>query len=217
MKKRFFALYFVGFALIFSSTPAMAITVDDVFPDYLGDPQFIDVPLDTWYTEEVRLCYGIGMMNGIGGNRFAPENQMTRGEVIALAVRIHHAVYANQETPSLAPVEGDWYQVYVNYLRQIGITDVVNPRGKATRFYFARLIAQVLPEEALAPINQITSIPDIENDDVLRLYNAGVLTGINGSTLAFNPGGTIMRAEAATMVARVARSVLRRQIVPPST
>ncbi|MGI6499012.1 MAG: S-layer homology domain-containing protein [Oscillospiraceae bacterium] len=215
MSKRFFALCTAGFLLIFSSAPAMAFGGDDAFPAYLEKPQWIDVSQNTWYTEEVDLCFQIGMMNGVGGGRFAPETKMTRGEVIALAARAHHRIYAGWETPSLAPVDGEWYQVYVNYLRQIGIADVVNPKGQATRLYFAKLIAKVLPREMLEPINQITSVSDIESEDVLCLYNAGILTGIN-SALQFNPGGAMTRAEAATMVARVARRALRRHMALPN-
>ena len=64
-------------------------------------------------------------------------------------------------------------------------------------------LAAVLPEEALAPINDIDSLPDTSDSDILRFYRAGILTG-SDSEGTFNGLDLINRGQAAAMLARIA-------------
>ena len=57
------------------------------------------------------------------------------------------------------------------------------------------------------------SVPDVKPGDagadaIYSLYAKGVLTGVD-SKLTFNPKGTVTRAEAAAIVARMARAEQR--------
>ena len=83
----------------------------------------------------------------------------------------------------------------------------------ATRQELLTLLAAVVPEDMLSPINTITALPDTDDADVLRFYNAGILTGVDGWG-TFAPDKTLTRAETAAMVARVARPELRQTFTP---
>lgn len=80
------------------------------------------------------------------------------------------------------------------------------PRENASRAMFARLISGALSEE-LAVLNDTSNLPDvdpIENIDaeaILRLYGAGILTGVD-STGRFDGSGELTRAQAAAILAR---------------
>ena len=65
----------------------------------------------------------------------------------------------------------------------------------------------------LAPINTITALPDSTDPDVLRFYNAGILTGVD-SWGTFAADKSLTRMETAAMVARVARPELRQTFTP---
>lgn len=51
-------------------------------------PTFSDVPAEAWYARDVALAVETGLMQGVGGNRFAPEGIATRAELAAVAARV---------------------------------------------------------------------------------------------------------------------------------
>ena len=48
---------------------------------------FTDVPADAWYAQAVQALSGLGIINGVGDQRFAPERSITRAEFVAIASR----------------------------------------------------------------------------------------------------------------------------------
>ena len=52
-----------------------------------------------------------------------------------------------------------WYASYVDYLEKLGV-EVPAPVKQATRQEFITMLAAVVPEDMLTPINQITALPD---------------------------------------------------------
>lgn len=81
----------------------------------------------------------------------------------------------------------------------------------ATRALFAWLVD--LAAGDLETLNETVSVPDVteETQDaeaILRLYRAGVLTGVDAEG-SFNGGGELTRAQAAMMLARVLEPSLR--------
>lgn len=81
------------------------------------------------------------------------------------------------------------------------------PKENATRAWFACLIDGAVSEE-LPVLNSEPSIPDVkpmehmDSDAILRLYGAGIITGMDNLG-SFNPDGVLTRAQAATILARV--------------
>lgn len=80
-------------------------------------------------------------------------------------------------------------------------------RDAATRSMFAFLIDLAVDEE-LEVINSTAAVPDVDPETVpgaeaiLRLYGAGILTGVD-STGRFDGAGTLTREQAAAILARV--------------
>ena len=48
---------------------------------------FKDVPANAWYSEAVNTLATLGMINGVGENRFEPDRSITRAEFTAIAMR----------------------------------------------------------------------------------------------------------------------------------
>ena len=219
MKRKLFCAA-LALTLCVGSLPAAA--AGETFPVLRDYPGFVDVREDTWYADTVALCYEIGLMNGKPGG-FDPMGTMTLPEAAAIAARIREAL-TGQTIPAQGAGEA-WYQRYVDYLlpaaQQAGGTYLVqllqslpeSPEAPATRLDFVSMLDLAAPDGTLAPINSITYLPDTDLPGVLRLYNAGILTGVDGYG-TFSPTGTLSRAECAAMAARMARPELREKFTP---
>ena len=192
---------------------AAAITPQEAFPKVNDYPGYTDVQAGSWYAAPVQVCYEVGLMTGTNTG-FAPNQVLTAGEVAAIAARMNEAI-TGEPIPMATPKPGEtlpWYFSYVEYLESLGI-DVPDPAKQATRQEFVTLLSAVVPEDMLSPINTITALPDSTDPDVLRFYNAGILTGVD-SWGTFAADKSLTRMETAAMVARVARTELRQSFTP---
>ena len=206
MKQQLIALA-LSTALLAGS--AAAIAPEEAFPAVNTYPGFADVAGSAWYAATVQTCYEVGLMTGTGAG-FAPDQVLTVGEVAAIAARMNEAITG--DSIYLVDSTLPWYASYVDYLEKLGV-EVPDPVKQATRQEFIAMLAAVVPEDMLTPINQITALPDTADAAVLSFYNAGILTGVDDWG-TFAPDKTLTRAETAAMVARVARPELRENFSP---
>ena len=111
-----------------------------------------------------------------------------------------------------APATGLWYRDALWYAREYGLLEgqpmEAGFEEPATRQDLAEWLYSALPESVLTPINTVEELPDSADPEVLTLYRAGILTGIDDTGL-FAPERTLSRAELATVLARVADPSLR--------
>ena len=188
---------------------ALAVTPEEAFPDKNEYPGYADVADTAWYADAAQVCYEVGLITGTGAG-FSPDRVLTVGEVAAIAARMNEAI-TGEAIPAAAPGQ-PWYQPYVDCLEDLGV-HLPDPARQATRLELLTLMGGVIPEDMLAPINTITALPDTDDETVLRFYNAGVLTGVDGWG-TFAPDRSLTRAETAALVARVARPELRQAFTP---
>lgn len=108
-----------------------------------------------------------------------------------------------------------WWRDTAYYLMAHELEDVYCNDGLASRIDLAQALDLVWEQE-LERINHIDHYPDstdLDREAVLRLYNAGILTGTD-SLGSFSPNGTLTRAEMAAMAARLLRPELRVSFSP---
>lgn len=170
--------------------------------------QFQDMPND-WSADGIRSTYELGLMKGTSANTFNPKGGVTLAEAVAMAARLHRIYHHGSDDL----VQGTpWYEVYVNYAKKNGILtqNYPNYNAAATRAQFAAILAHALPASALTQINDVKdgAIPDVSASrtnaaEIYLLYRAGVLTG-SDEKLSFMPATGISRAEAATIITRMA-------------
>lgn len=207
MKKRnvLSLLLAVALCLGLLSTPAAAAGLTPI-RDY-GDAGFTDVP-DNWSTPYIAACYELGLMSGQGEGRFAPSGRVSLAEGIAVAARMHDLWRGGD---GVLPQGEVWYDGAVSYAWKYKIlTSSVNDyTAPATRAEVAGFLGRALPEEGYAPINQIAALPDVNSatpnsQEILKLYNAGVLSG-SDQYGTFAPSSYITRAELAAILCRLAQ------------
>ena len=216
MKKRILSLVLAGALCLGLSAPALAAGLDNFgkVNTYTAG-QFTDVPADAWFAPNVQAAYELDLMTGSSTTTFNPNGNLTIAEALVLACRLHSTYVGDGET--FAANGGIWYQPYVDYAVASGIIAAnayTDYTATATRAQFAAILAATLPDEALPAINSVTSLPDLDASAtyataVLKLYNAGILTG-SDSAGSFKPTSTIQRSEVATIVTRMADKSLRK-------
>ncbi|WP_283114835.1 S-layer homology domain-containing protein [Intestinimonas timonensis] len=216
MKKRILSLVLTGALCLSLTAPALAAGLDNfgkVNTYTVG--QFTDVPADSWFAPNVQAAYELDLMTGSSATTFNPNGNLTIAEALVLACRLHSTYMGDGET--FAVDGGTWYQPYVDYaVKNSIITNgaYADYTATATRVQFAAILAAALPDEALPAINSVTSLPDLDANAayaaaVLKLYNAGILTGSDAAG-SFKPESTIQRSEVATIVTRMADKSLRK-------
>lgn len=172
--------------------------------------QFSDVS-NQWFATDVKTAYEFSLVNGTTATTYSPNKNLTIAEAITLASSMHSIYNTGSSNFSKG---SPWYQPYIDYALANGIIQSAYPNytTNATRSDMAVIFANVLPDEAMTPINKIdnNAIPDVlinysYGAAVYKLYRAGVLVG-SGDTHDYKPNDNITRAEIAAIVARMASS-----------
>lgn len=186
------------------------------------EEQFIDVASDAWYHEYISTAYAYGLIEGKSADRFAPDEDMSVAEVIALAARMH-SIYSGGD--GVFSAGSPWYAPYVDYATENGIMERASKSESyarpALRYEVAYLLCNAVPATALPAINSLEGvvIPELNGggyasqysgayEQISRLYAAGVLTGCDeyGSFQGF---GTVTRSEVAGMLCRIVDASMR--------
>lgn len=73
---------------------------------------FEDVAADAWYADAVNTLASLGMIKGVGDNRFEPERSITRAEFTTIAMHFTNGVLEGENIfPDVNP--DDWFYDYV--------------------------------------------------------------------------------------------------------
>jgi len=171
---------------------------------------FNDVSESSWYAKAVATCYELGLLQGKGNGKFDPQGNISVAEALTIAARVNKIYYGEGST--IEQTGSNWYDgaVYYTISRRIIYGDEFRELTRpATRAELAYIFANALPDSEFKEINNITKVPDVNfetryNYEILKLYNAGILTG-QDHNLTFNPEANISRAEVAIIVTRVVK------------
>lgn len=216
--KKFTSLLILLGLLCSLCIPARAAGLDNFEKAYTyQDGQFTDVPADSWCAANVRSAYELGIMNGTSATTFDPNGEVTVGQALIMACRLHNTYYENGET------FGSGFEPYVEYAQDYDMelqADLaqVDLNAVITRAGFAVFLNAALPDKALPQVSSVEdgAIPEVNTEAVYaeavyRLYRAGILTG-NDAKGTFGPFSGITRGAAAAIVSRMADPSLRKSI-----
>ena len=184
-------------------------------------PSFTDVSQRQWYALWVDIAYNVGLVSGVGGGKFNPTGTITVAEALQLAATIESR-YLDDSFHKTAQTGPNWYTGAVNYCLASGIIQAgqfgAEDYGRPiTRLEMARVFAAVSPVADMEVLNDPArvraAVPDLTAgqtgaEAAYTLYERGVLSGVDGN-FTFRPEGTMTRAEAAALAARIARAEQR--------
>ena len=114
--------------------------------------RFTDVPADAWYARAVETLASLGMVEGGGGGKFAPERTITRAEFTVMAMRFARLPEGG-ENPFSDVTSSDWFydQVVgaVQYGWITGYTDgTFRPEATITRAEVTAITNRLLDRAA---------------------------------------------------------------------
>jgi hypothetical protein len=175
---------------------------------------FDDVSDNDWYSSFVSNAFKMEIIAGKGKGTFAPNAELSIVEAITMAAKTNKLYFG--EEPNFSAGATNWYDGIVDYAKTEGIigTEFEGRYGqKATRAEMAYIFSKSLPAEAFVAINAEFNIPDVDgrtkyNEEIQMMYDAGIFNG-SDSIGTFKPTSNVTRAEAATIINKVARPSIR--------
>lgn len=185
---------------------------------------FTDVPEGSWYADAVNYVSEKGYMAGVGDNRFAPNDEVTRAMFVTILARITMA-----ETDGTASAFTDvpvnkWYTGAVSWAAENGIVNGVGdgmfaPGKSITRqdlctilYRFVNAMDYELTVGEEKTFTDSASVSSYAAEAVRYASSVGLIAGYDDGT--FRPKATATRAQMAVIIMRLAR-LLDGQIVKP--
>lgn len=185
--------------------------------------RFVDVPAGAWYADAVEYVAANGLMDGVGGRCFAPNDALTRAmfvTVLGRLVQINEADYTSVSFTDVTP--GSWYAPYVEWAAQQNIVNGMDsgrfePNTPITREQMATIIARYVQSTGKAlptitdpvTLRDMNAVSDWARDGVELMRTTGIIAGDERGY--FNPRGLATRAQAATVFMRLREASLRSQ------
>jgi len=223
----------VLFLLLCLLLPVRALAMEDAAQPFVRtksyDGRFTDVAEGSAFYDNVAALYEYGLTVGRTENTYAPKAELTVGQTVIFAGRVRSlyetgdpekgaAAFRQEGMPAAIP--------HLLYLQSEGVLGDELGSGSlgvpATRGQVAHILANLLPESVLSPINEDLVaqayasgrfITDVTEDtayrqDILTLYRCGILQGADESG-SFFPDSHITRGAAAAMITRLMDPSLR--------
>jgi len=133
---------------------------------------FDDVALQQWFNNAISTTHNMGLFAGVSENRFAPQQNITRGELAAVLVRfmdrdqIGQFVAPLDDTDQFNDIANHWARAYINEAARQGWVE--GPQGLGGPFNPSNPLTRA---EAAAMINRIfqrlIETPDCRLDDMV--------------------------------------------------
>lgn len=202
--------------------PGGKVTVEASFIREGGQTQtpqttFADVPASAWYYDAVEYVYENGLMSGVSGGRFAPNDTLTRAMLV-------QTLYAMEGRPAAASAgfadvaSGDWYASAVNWAAANGVVSGVSetgfgPNNALTREQLALILYRfaqykgydVTGTSDLTAYADGSSVSNWAAEAMSWAVNAGLISGVGGNQIA--PTGTATRAQVAQILMNFCENV----------
>ncbi len=171
-----------------------------------GEPTFSDVASDAWYFDYVETAAEMGILNGKGDGKFAPDDNIT----VAEAVKIAACAYAEAHGATITGTGENWYDKYVDYAKSFSLIEPhieLDYTKPATRAEIAYLFSRADITKNYINDVPITDIPDVDGDtpyyhEIIDMFNLGAAVG-SDAAYTFHPNDNIKRSEAAAMIVRI--------------
>lgn len=162
-----------------------------------AENRYSDVPKGIWYYDYVTQLSQKGVVNGYPDGTFRPGGTVTWGEALKLILRA--AGY-----PEAPQLDRHWASGYLVLAMSYGFlpeTGEYHLNAPITRLEVARLAARAM---GLYNTMMQTPFADCADSDVLALYGAGIIEGmeINGQ-LCFGGDQSLLRSQISAIIWRV--------------
>lgn len=216
-----------SFAASIDYIAAFIAAREALFEEGFASLPFQDVFCSTWYYSDVKYAYQHGIMSGIAGDAFAPEEKLTRAMAVQILANLSGVdLSAYTAMPFSDVEEDDWYFPAVAWGAEQGIAlgmddgrfapelDVTREQMAAFLHRYAVLMSAVDGIAGTAAFNQkhldgfadAAAISPYAEEAMAWAIGEGYIKGL--STTVLSPQGDATRAQAAAIFSRYYKKVM---------
>ena len=183
----------------------------------VGEP-FLDVNEGDWFYDAVAYAYENGLMDGVGGNRFAPNSATTRAQLVTILYRMEGQPAVSGDLPFTDVEAGTWYTNAVGWAAQNGIVngvgdDTFAPGNDLTREQLVTILYRYAETKGydVSASADLAGYPDGEEiqayarEAMAWAVAENIIQGMEDDTL--KPAGNASRAQIATILMRFCEGV----------
>ena len=178
---------------------------------------FTDVKSYDWFYPYVDYVTKFGLFNGVGNNKFAPNNTMTRAMVVTVLYRMENSPSISGENPFTDVENGTWYTDAVIWAYENGIVNGMGeglyaPNSNVIREQFAAILYRYAEGKGFDTSKKadISAFPDDDQifdyakDPFRWAYGTGIINGKAKAGVNYlAPKDYTTRAEVAKMISKL--------------
>ena len=195
--------------------PAGETLVRAEVPAQLPTPEqrFADVPGGHWADDAIHQMAGLGLVNGVGGNRFNHQGDMKRGDLAVILARLSNGAGDYPLTFTDVPA-GKYYAGSIAWAAKTGVVtgrsdELFMPEDTITRAELAVMLyryAKLLKLDTAVSGSELNGFADSGSvagwaaEGMSWCVKNGILQGKNGGIL--DPRTNVTRAEVSVMLQR---------------
>ncbi len=175
-------------------------------------PLFSDVKEGDWFYPAVEYAYTNGLMNGIGGGKFGPNEDTSRGMLVTILYRREGSPAVDGRSGFSDVADGQWYTDAVTWASENGIVNgysgnVFRPASKISRQEIAAILYRYAKYKGydLTAGGDLSAFPDagqvgeFAREPLKWAVGKEYITGKSGK---LDPKGSAIRAQSATILQR---------------
>lgn len=183
-----------------------------------GGSIYSDVKESDWFFDAVNYVTEHGLMNGVGGGKFGPQQNTSRAMIVTILWRLEGSPTAQTAMTFRDVKSGKWYTDAIGWAAENGIVTGYSaasfgPDDKITREQMAAILYRycqykgidVSEKADLSAYVDASSVSSWAKDALAWANAAGLITGMPGNKLA--PKGSAVRCQTATILMRFRESI----------
>ncbi len=179
---------------------------------------FIDVAEGDWFYDAVVYAYQNELMDGVGGNRFAPNSETTRAQLVTILYRLEGQPAVSGDLPFTDVESSTWYTDAILWAAQNNIVNGVSdtefaPGDDLTRQQLVTILYRyaeakgydVSASADLSGYPDADQVQDYAQPAMAWAVAENIIQGMEDGTL--KPAGNASRAQIATILMRFCEDV----------
>ena len=182
------------------------------------DEPFVDVAEGDWFYDAVVYAYQNELMDGVGGNRFAPNSETTRAQLVTILYRLEGEPAVSGDLPFTDVESGTWYTDAILWAAQNNIVNGVSdtefaPGDDLTRQQLVTILYRYAEAKGydVSASADLSGYPDAGQVQTYAqpamawAVAENIIRGMEDGTL--KPAGNASRAQIATILMRFCEDV----------
>jgi len=179
--------------------------------------EFIDINTDAWYHEAVDYVIEKGIMNGMGGSYFVPNDDVTRAQVVTMLYRLEGSPAVGSDASFKDIPADEWYTDAVAWASQNGIVNGFEdgsffPARAITREQMTAIFCRyadykglnIAAEDGIDSFSDADKVSTYATDSMNWAVESGLINGTYGKLM---PKDDTTRVQAAAIIMRYCEEI----------